>query len=164
MNTSLLYYYFADKEALFRAALEQAVTDAMENYTTVASKHTDPVDLIDDWFQMHIDLAPQIRRVVKILMDYSSSDLHSRVLDDVIRKFYDAEVRILSAAVKRGQQDGIFNAISPVGAAHFASTHLDGVMTRSIIQPQLNVQASIDALRDAFWAYLGYKRPKRKMR
>lgn len=163
VNTSLLYYYFSDKEALFRSALEQAVTDVMDKYSGFASKHTAPVDLIDDWFQMHIDLAPRIRRLVKILMDYSSSGLHSRVLDDVIGKFYDVEVRILSAAVKRGQQDGLFtNAVSPVGAAHFASTYLDGVMARSIIIPKLDVEASVNALREAFWAYLGYARAKKK--
>lgn len=158
VNTSLLYYYFEDKEALFRAALEEAVGAAMRNYDEVASKHSDPVDLIDDWFQMHVILAEDIRRLVKILMDYSGSPSQTRVLDDVVRKFYDVEIQILTKAVRRGQREGLFNAVSPQAAAAFASTHLDGIMVRSVIQPQLDIAGAVDTFRDAFWAYVGYKK------
>ena len=157
VNSSLLYYYYEDKEALFRAALEEAVGAAMRNYDEVVSKHSEPVDVINDWFQMHVTLAGDIRRLVKILMDYSSSQSHSRVLDDVISKFYDVEIQILTKAVKRGQRAGLFNNVSPHAAAGFASTYLDGVMVRSIIQPRLNIAGAVDTLRDAFWAYVGYK-------
>jgi AcrR family transcriptional regulator len=160
VNTSLLYYYFADKEALFRAALEEAVGRAMQNYAEIASKHSEPVDLINDWFQMHVELTADIRRLVKILIDYSSSNSQTRVLDDVIRKFYDVETDVLSKAIRRGQREGLFNNVSPQTAAIFASMHLDGVMVRSIIQPQLNVPAAIGAFRTAFWSYVGYN-PKK---
>lgn len=156
VNTSLLYYYFADKEALFRASLEEAVGAAMHNYAEIASKHSEPVDLINDWFQMHVELTADIRRLVKILIDYSSSNSQTRVLDDVVAKFYDVEIEVLSKAIRRGQRDGLFNNVSPQTAAIFASMHLDGVMVRSIIQPQLNVPAAIAAFRTAFWAYVGY--------
>lgn len=158
INTSLLYYYFEDKEALFRAALEEAVGAAMRNYDELASKHSEPVDLIDDWFQMHIELSDDIRRLVKILMDYASSQSQTRVLDDVVSKFYDVEVQILTKAIRRGQRAGLFNDVSPQAAAVFASTHLDGVMVRSIIRPRLDIAAAVDTLRDAFWAYVGYKK------
>jgi AcrR family transcriptional regulator len=154
--TSLLYYYFEDKEALFRAALEEAVATAMRNYEEVASKHSEPVDLINDWFQMHVELTEDIRRLVKILMDYSSSQSQSRLLDDVVKKFYDVEIQILSKAIRRGQRAGLFNDTSPQAAAEFASTHLDGIMVRSIIQPRLNIEAAVDTLRKAFWAFVGY--------
>jgi AcrR family transcriptional regulator len=160
VNTSLLYYYFADKEALFRAALEEAVGAAMQNYAEIASKHSEPVDLINDWFQMHVERTSDIRRLVKILIDYSSSSSQTRVLDDVVSKFYDVEIQVLSKAIRRGQRAGLFNGVSPQTAAVFASTHLDGVMVRSIIQPQLDVPAAINAFRSAFWAYVGYS-PKR---
>lgn len=158
INTSLLYYYFEDKEALFRAALEEAVGAAMRNYDELASKHSEPVDLIDDWFQMHIELSDDIRRLVKILMDYASSQSQTRVLNDVVSKFYDVEVQILTKAIRRGQRAGLFNDVSPQAAAVFASTHLDGVMVRSIIRPRLDIAAAVDTLRDAFWAYVGYKK------
>jgi AcrR family transcriptional regulator len=61
VNPALLYYYYKDKEDLFRAALEHAVAEAMDQYAVVASSHTDPVDLIDGWFEMHAKLAPKIR-------------------------------------------------------------------------------------------------------
>lgn len=158
INTSLLYYYFEDKEALFRAALEEAVGAAMRNYENVASKHSEPVDLINDWFQMHVELAEDIRRLVKILMDYSSSQSQTRVLDDVVSKFYDVEIQILTKAVRRGQREGLFNNTHPHAAAEFASTHLDGIMVRSIIQPALDIEAAVNTFRGAFWAFVGYKK------
>lgn len=158
VNTSLLYYYYEDKEALFRAALEEAVNGAMRNYDEVASKHSEPVDMINDWFQMHIELAEDIRRLVKILMDYSISQSHTQVLDDVVSKFYDVEIQILTKAIRQGQRKGLFNEVSPRAAAAFASTYLDGIMVRSIIQPRLNIVAAVDTLRDAFWAYVGYRK------
>jgi AcrR family transcriptional regulator len=160
VNTSLLYYYFEDKEALFRTTLEEAVGAVMRSYDEVASKHSEPVDLIDDWFQMHVELASDIRRLVKILMDYSSSGSQTQVLDDVVSKFYDVEIQILTKAVRRGQRAGLFGDVSPQAAAVFASTHLDGVMVRSIIQPRLDIAAAVDALREAFWAYVGYRKKK----
>lgn len=156
--TSLLYYYFEDKEALFRAALEEAVGAAMRNYEEVASKRSEPVDLINDWFQMHVELAEDVRRVVKILMDYSSSQSQSRLMDDVVRKFYDVEIQILTKAVRQGQRAQLFNDISPQAAAEFASTHLDGIMVRSIIQPRLDIQAAVNTFRKAFWAFVGYEK------
>jgi AcrR family transcriptional regulator len=154
VNTALLYYYFKDKDDLFRAALEHAVAEAMQKYADVATKHSDPEDLIDDWFQMHFDLAPQIRRIVKILMDYSMSGSQTRILDDIIRKFYDEETRILSAAIKRGQKLGSFKAVNANKVAEFASTHLDGIMARSHIVSTLDLRSSINVLRDVFWAYV----------
>lgn len=154
VNTALLYYYFKDKEDLFRAALEHSVADAMTKYAEVAAKHKDPVDLIDDWFQMHFELAPQIRRLVKILMDYSVSGSQTRILDDIISKFYDEETRILSAAIRSGQKSGAFRNVNAKKAAEFASTHLDGIMARSHIVPDLDMRSAINSLRDVFAVYI----------
>jgi AcrR family transcriptional regulator len=155
VNPALLYYYYKDKEDLFRATLEHAVAEAMDEYAAVASRHSDPVELVDAWFEMHSTLAPEIRRLVKILMDYSISGSESRILDDIIAKFYDEETRILSAAIRNGQKAGVFRNVNPRKAAQFASTHLDGIMARSHILPALEIRAAINVLREVFWAYLG---------
>lgn len=118
----------------------------------------DPVDLIDGWFEMHAKLAPKIRRLVKILMDYSISGTESRILDDIIEKFYDEETRILSAAIRNGQKTGIFRNVHARKAAQFASTHLDGIMARSHIEPTLDIRSAVNVLREVFWAYLGLTR------
>ncbi len=158
VNPALLYYYYKDKEDLFRAALEHAVAEAMDQYAVVASRHSDPIDLIDGWFEMHAKLAPKIRRLVKILMDYSISGSESRILDEVIAKFYDEETRILSAAIRNGQKAGIFRDVNARKAAQFASTHLDGIMARSHIEPALEIRAAVNVLREVFFTYLGVDR------
>lgn len=154
VNPALLYYYYKDKEDLFRAALEHAVAEAMAEYAILAELHTDPIDVIDGWFEMHLTMAPKIRRLVKILMDYSISGSQSRILDDVISKFYDVETRILSSSIRKGQRDGVFRNVSPRKAAQFVSTHLDGIMARSHILPDLDMRAAINMLREVFWDYL----------
>jgi AcrR family transcriptional regulator len=155
VNPALLYYYYKDKEDLFRATLEHAVSEAMDQYAVVAAKHSEPVDLIDGWFEMHAKLAPKIKRLVKILMDYSISGSQSRILDDIVEKFYDEETRILSSAIRNGQKAGLFRDVNPRKAAQFASTHLDGIMTRSHIEPALDIRAGVNTLREVFWVYLG---------
>ena len=85
VNTALIYYYFDDKADLFAASLEYAVEQALTNYRRLRERHSDPVDLIADWFDNHVQLAKPIRQLVKIMLDYSTSRTQrGRVVDAII--------------------------------------------------------------------------------
>lgn len=156
VNTALIYYYFDSKEGLFRATLENAVAQALDNYRHLKERHSDPVDLIADWFDNHIQLSRPIRQLVKIMLDYSSTRTQIDVIDDVIKQFYDEETEILASSIKRGTQLGIFSAVDPLRAAHLASTHLDGIMVRSFIHKDFDIAAALAELKSLFWEYLGH--------
>jgi len=156
VNTALIYYYFDSKEGLFGATLENAVAQALDNYRRLKERHSDPVDLIADWFDNHVQLSRPIRQLVKIMLDYSSTRTQIDVVDDVIKRFYDEEVEILAGSIRRGVQLGIFREVHPERAAHLASTHLDGIMVRSFIHRDYDIGAALAELKSLFWEYLGH--------
>jgi len=156
VNTALIYYYFDSKEGLFRATLENAVSQALANYRRLNERHSDPVDLIGDWFDTQLELKNPIRQMLKIMIDYSSTRTQADVIDRVIQQFYNEEVQILASSVRRGIQMGIFRPVDPERAAHLASTYLDGIFVRSVIHKDLQIGAAIDELKDFFWGYLGH--------
>jgi AcrR family transcriptional regulator len=157
VNTALIYYYFENKEGLFRATLENAVALALEKYRLLKEKHSDPVDLIGDWFDTQREVSGPIRQLVKIMMDYSNSRTQATVIDQIISQFYDEEMAILAGSVQRGIQLGVFHSVDPSRAARFASTHLDGIFTRSIIHRDYDLSAGLDELKTLFWEYLGHE-------
>jgi len=156
VNTALIYYYFDNKEDLFRATLDYAVERALENYRRLGERHSDPVDLINDWFDNHAELSEPIRELVKIMLDYRTARTQLRVVDDIINLFYDEECRIISESVKRGIDLGVFRKVDPEAAATIASTHLDGIMVRSMIHRDLDVIVAIAQLKSLFFEHLGY--------
>ena len=156
VNTALIYYYFANKEDLFRATIQNAITDALENYTSLRNRHTNPVDFINDWFDTNLKLSVPIRKLVKIMLDYSGSRMNISSVDQQVTNFYYVEHSILSDSIRRGIDQGIFNAVEHDRLALFVSTHLDGVMVASMIRKDFNLSEAMTDLREILWLHLGY--------
>lgn len=156
VNTALIYYYFENKEDLFRATIENAITEALENYTNLRKRHDDPVDLINDWFDTNLELSGSIRKLVKVMLDYSGSRISISSIDSEINNFYDVERSILSDSIRRGIEQGIFHAADPDRLALFVSTHLDGIMVAAMIRKDFNLDTAMAALREILWFHLGF--------
>ena len=156
INSALIYYYFQNKEDLFKASIEYAILQALENYRRLKEKHTNPVDLINDWFDNNIEMSVSFRKLIKIMLDYSHSPNRLNSVDRLIKHFYDEEMSILSKSVREGIALGLFESIDPEQVAQFASVNLDGIMVASIIRSDLDLKAAVENLRDLFWHYLGY--------
>lgn len=156
VNTALIYYYFDNKEHLFQAMLRHAVERALESYRTLQERHTDPVGLISAWFRTHIQLYEPIRQLVKIMLDYSVLPTANRsVVDEIIRRFYEEERKILSVSVRRGTALGLFGDVDPEITAKLVSTHLDGIMVRSMIHRDFDIPRAIEEFESLFWRHLG---------
>lgn len=156
INAALLYYYFESKEDLFQAAIEFAVDQAFRNFRLLQVRHDNPADVIDDWLINHVQHFAPIHKFVKISLDYAGSKSQMPVVDRLIRQFYDEERRILSGCIHQGIKDGLFAKVDPDSLASFISTHLDGVMVRSVIQRKFDLQETIDLLRHEIWSQLEY--------
>ena len=157
INSALLYYYFDSKEDLFKSSIENAILRALENYARLKQKHTDPVDLINDWFENNVEMASSFRKLVKIMLDYSNSEIRLESVDALIKQFYKEEMSILSTSIRRGAETGVFQALDPDRLAEFASLHLDGIMTGSMIRTSLDLRRAISDLKELFWTRLGYR-------
>jgi AcrR family transcriptional regulator len=157
VNSALIYYYFQNKEDLFKASIEYAILQALENYTRLKEKHSNPVDLINDWFENNIEMSTSFRKLIKIMLDYSNSLARLTSVDRLIKHFYKEEMSILSSSVREGVALGLFEPVDPEQAAQFASVHLDGIMVASMIRSDFDLEAAVANLRDLFWHRLGYR-------
>lgn len=161
VNTALIYYYFDSKEDLFQATLRHAVAQTLDRYRRLQERYTDPVGLIHAWFDTHVQLFEPIRQLVKIMLDYAVLPTAKRtVVDDVIRRFYDEERKIISESVRRGMAVGLFKPVDPDAMAKLVSTYLDGIMVRSMIHRNFDTPRAIKEFEQMFWGNLGYRPDK----
>lgn len=157
VNTALIYYYFGSKEELFRATIEHAVDRAFRHFRTLREGLTSPPELIAGWLENHVRLGDLIRKLVKISLDYASSGRRVASIDRSIRRFYDEEASAVSNAILAGIEQGLFRPVDPVKLTAFISTHLDGVMVRSAIFPDVDLAGAVADLQALVWAQLDYR-------
>ena len=67
MNAAKIYYYFENKEDLFRAVIERAIAQMPDRYRDMQSAHNDPVRLIEQLYEREVvileeNIAERVRR------------------------------------------------------------------------------------------------------
>lgn len=157
VNAALIYYYFENKEDLFRSAIEYAVDRALDNYRRLGEKHDDPVDLMRNWFRNNVELSEPIRQLVKIMIDWAGSPARTVSIDPLVRQFYVEEARILSSSIRRGIALGMFREVDAEATAAFVSVHLDGIMVASAIRADFDISAAMADLENQLWRELGHQ-------
>lgn len=154
---SLVYYHFRDKEDLFHRTLRDLIERTMQNYEALHKRNSGSVDLINDWFDNNIQLSAPLRKMVKIMFDYSGPQKKSPSVDNAIRDFYRQERDILSSAIRRGMEEGVFEQVDADEVAAFVSTHIDGIFFDAILRKQNDIGEAMGALKAATWLVLGYQ-------
>lgn len=159
VNTALIYYYFGNKEDLFRSAIEMAVDRAFSQFRQLReTRATSPDEVLDSWLENHVVLYELISKLVKVSLDYASSGRRLPSIDRSIRKFYDEEAIAVSQALREGAAKGIFRKVDALEFARFISTYLDGVMVRSVIFPDFKPRDAVDSLQLVVRHYLAPKK------
>lgn len=158
LTYSLIYYYFRNKEDLFKSTMRHLIARTMENYAQIRAKHDDPVDLIEDWFANNLELSAPLRKLVKIMFDYSGPRGRSLAVDKAIGEFYAEERGILAASIRDGIARGLFQPVDPEQAAAFVSTHIDGIFFGSTVRPDVDLAEAMERLRTVLWQLLGHRR------
>lgn len=157
VNSALIYYYFENKEALFRASLAHAADLALARYDEMCEGASDPVALIEAWFDNHFESVELIRYMVKVMLDFAATHPQRDMIETGVQSFYGKERELLSRSIRAGIQAGRFREVDAEAAAQVASTMLDGVMVRSHIQSDFDLRGAIGELKVVFWSYLGYR-------
>ena len=155
VNPALIYYYFKDKEDLFRASIESAIDQAFEHFTALRERHDDPSEIISDWLDTHVELYRVVRKMVKVSLDHAGSAKPLPHVDASIRRFYDEEAKILAACIRDGIARGQFRDADPEATAEMISTFLDGAMVRSNILREFDLKAAVGQFRQHLWQRLG---------
>jgi AcrR family transcriptional regulator len=132
----LIYYYFKDKDDLFRYVLRKSLRDMLACYAEIKSE-VGGEDL-NAWIASNISLSPPTSGFLKIMLDYAVSDRRSAETDEAIRQFYASETTILTQSLT-GRDDAAQLAI-------LVSVFLDGLMASRIIRPELDIESLTQAL------------------
>jgi AcrR family transcriptional regulator len=156
---SLVYYYFESKEKLFHSALLHALGKVMARYEEIKDRHDHPVDLIDDWFKMNIELAPFLKGLINIMIDHASNNRRKtpRFVDDVVRDFYVLEQTTLADSIQNGVEAGLFTCKSPQAMAAFISRHIDGIYYGAIVRRDASIPNAMRELKETVWRLLDYR-------
>jgi AcrR family transcriptional regulator len=125
----LIYYYFKDKDDLFRYVLRKSLKDMLACYSKIKGEANG--DDLNSWIAANISLSRPTSGFLKIMLDYAMSDGRSAETDDAIRQFYARETSILNQALAGRKNAG--------QVAVLISVFLDGLMASRIIRPDLDV-------------------------
>lgn len=153
---SLVYYHFESKEKLFHRALANLIEQTVESYSHLRLRYTEPVELLEAWFDYNIELSAPLRKMVKILFDYSGPHHRAPSVEQELRRFYDFEREVISSAVALGVKQGIFAEVDPGRVASVVSTHIDGIFLDSIMRGENTITKAIADLRWVTWRLLDY--------
>ena len=132
----LIYYYFKDKDDLFRYVLRKSLKDMLACYSEIKGEANG--DGLNAWIAANISLSRPTSGFLKIMLDYAMSGRRSAETDEAIRQFYASETSILKQALA-----GHKNARQ---VAILISVFLDGLMASRIIRPDLDVDGIIHTL------------------
>lgn len=154
VNAALIYYYFDNKEHLFRSALEHVLTTAMARYQALTAAHAEPRALIEAWLETNRISSGLISDFIVLAADYRRSGLAMPEVDALIGRFYDMEVGIIASAIAEGMVLGDFRWVDAGATALWVSTSLDGILISCFVRPSYDVAAAIDALKTTLFDHL----------
>lgn len=146
-NQALIFYYFANKEELYRRALALAIERAFQSFRLSRASGDKPADLIFDWIETHIRAYDSISKLIKLSIDYVATAERKASIDRAIRTFYDEERKVLQEALEAGIKSGDFAKVDAAQTATFISTYLDGVFVRAFVLPDFKPLPAIRNLK-----------------
>jgi AcrR family transcriptional regulator len=146
-NQALIFYYFNNKEELYRSALALAIERAFESFRLSREDLNNPSELVFAWIDTHINGYDSISKLIKLLIDYISTAGRKSSIDRAIRTFYDDERDVLQSALEAGIRSGEFRSVDAAQTATFISTYLDGVFVRAMVLPDFKPIPAIRSLK-----------------
>ena len=151
---SLVYYHFKNKGELFNQAVSNLIDREIRQFQLNLEQHTDPIELLEDWFQFNIDHSETLMKLVRIMFDCSGSQSEDMLASKPIQHFYEQEHKILSKNISLGVKNKQFKNIDPEGMAMFISTHIDGIFYGAWTQNSFDIEVEMNRMKRFLWETL----------
>jgi TetR/AcrR family transcriptional regulator, cholesterol catabolism regulator len=157
VNVALIYYYFKNKDVLFHAVIKHAIDQALQNYQQRTRDVRDPVEALDEWFQVNLELFTPLKKMSQIVVAYNNNGRTVPAIDRLINKFYRDEQRMLYRCVAHGIETGRFRQLDAKRTATFISNHLDGLCFASMTRPKTAIKPLMAAAWETIRDYLSVR-------
>jgi len=108
-NTALIYYYFGDKEGLFRATLEKAVVEVPQILEKAISSSDTVEDGLHRILQMIVTLAPKRSHFFQIL--HRELAMESPRLSFLVNKYFHRNYELVKSLMEKALSDGKFREL-----------------------------------------------------
>jgi TetR/AcrR family transcriptional regulator len=145
VNKALLYYYFKDKEALYRAVLEQVFGGLRSAIHDALAQELSPREKLASYVCAHFDYIasnPLYPRIVQAEFLRAGHGDPSR-LERLAKQYFQPVFQDLSALLKQGAQSGDFRQINPL---HFIPSMISVIVFYFNTAPVMKIMVAGDPM------------------
>jgi AcrR family transcriptional regulator len=136
LSKASLYYYYPDKESLYRAVVEKEQSEFLERIAGRMNTKKEADQLLMEYSQARLSYFRTLLNLSRLRFQFYS-DLKP-VLKDTMNKFREKEKEVIIHIIEKGMEDGLFHYDNAEAAA---SLYLD--MLRGLRMSILNDKISL---------------------
>jgi TetR/AcrR family transcriptional regulator len=148
VNKALLYYYFKDKDAIYRAVLEQVFGGLRAAIHNALAQELSPREKLTSYVCAHFDYIasnPLYPRIVQAEFMRAGHGDPSR-LERLARQYFRPVFQELSKLLKEGMQSGDFRRVDPV---HFIPSMISVIVFYFNTAPVMKIMSAGDPMSPA---------------
>jgi len=107
MSKGILYYYFPDKEHLYKAVVEKEQNEFIKKFSKKLEKISDPDAMLLEYVEIRLSYFKTLINLNRLSFEASSNI--NNVLGDIWVEFRKKEVDIVKSILTKGKDQKIFN-------------------------------------------------------
>src|SRR5216683_2175658 len=147
VNKALLYYYFKDKEAIYRAVLDQVFGGVRAAIHKALSQDLPPREELASYVCAHFDYIasnPLYPRIVQA--EFLRAGRDPSRLQRIAKKYFRPVFLEISALLKAGAQSGDFRPVNPI---HFIPSMISVIVFHFNTAPIMKLMTGADPMSPA---------------